>query len=395
MLKEEIQQLSKALHEETVANRRHIHAHPELSFKEVETAAFIKKKLANLEISYQAKANTGIVALLEGTLCPSDKVVALRADIDALPIEETNEVVYKSQNKRVMHACGHDAHTASLLAVAAILSRLKDRFAGTVKFIFQPAEERIPGGARRMIAEGALALPVPQAVIGQHVMPELPAGSVGFRSGNYMASSDELYITIKGKGGHGAMPHLNIDSVAIACQIITALQQLVSRKADPLVPTVLSFGKFIANGAANVIPDEVYLEGTFRTLDESWRQDAHQKIQQMVVTIAEAMGATCDFELKKGYPVLVNEETLTRTMRSHAEDFLGKDKVIDLDVWMAAEDFAYYGQVCPACFYRLGTGNKKKNIDSALHTSTFDVDEMALETGPALMAYLALKILDT
>jgi len=393
MLKEEIQHLAKELHEETIANRRYLHAHPELSFREKNTASYIKEKLDALGIPYDAKANNGIVAIIEGTLSPSEKTVALRADIDALPIQETNEVPYKSQNEGVMHACGHDVHTASLLSVINILLRLKDRFSGKVKCIFQPAEEKIPGGAQQMIKEGALKNPVPQVVIGQHTMPELPAGKVGFRPGNYMASSDELYMTIKGKGGHAAMPHLNVDPVPIMSQVISALQQLVSRKTNPLVPTVLSFGKVIADGVPNVIPDAVYLEGTFRTLDEQWRQQAHREIKRMTLSIVEGMGGTCDFELRKGYPVLTNEEKLTHAMRSRAEEYLGRDKVVDLDIWMASEDFAYYARELPACFYRLGTGTEAKGITSALHTSTFDADERALETGAGLMAYLAMKAL--
>ncbi len=391
MLKEEVQRLAKEFHEEAIANRRYLHAHPELSFREKNTAAFIKKKLNTWGVAYETKANNGILALIEGTLSPSEKTVALRADMDALPIQETNEVSYKSQSEGVMHACGHDVHTASLLSAISILLRLKDQFSGKIKCIFQPAEEKIPGGARQMIAEGALKDPAPHAVIGQHTMPELPAGKVGFRPGNYMASSDELYITINGKGGHGAMPHLSIDPVVIMSQVISSLQQLVSRKTNPLVPTVLSFGKVIADGAPNVIPDAVYLEGTFRTLDEQWRQQAHREIRKMTLSIVEGMEGGCDFELRKGYPVLTNEEKLTQNMRSYAEEYLGRDKVVDLDIWMASEDFAYYARELPACFYRLGTGNEAKGITSALHTSTFDVEERALETGAGLMAYLALK----
>lgn len=393
MLKDKIQQLAKEYLAETITNRRHLHAHPELSFAEEKTAGFVEEKLKELNISYERKAEHGVVAILKGTYSDSDGVIALRADMDALPIQEMNQVAYKSQQAGVMHACGHDVHTASLITVAKLLSTLKDSFSGTVKFIFQPAEERIPGGAHQMIKEGTLQHPSPQAVLGQHVMPELPAGKVGFRPGNYMASSDELYITVTGKGGHAAMPHLNIDPVVIACQIISALQQIVSRRTDPFVPAALSFGKIIAPGAANVIPDEVYMEGTFRTLDEQWRKQAHEEIRKMVFSLIEGRGAKCSFELKKGYPVLTNDQVLTTSMRLHAVEYLGQDNVVNLGPWMASEDFAYYSQVGPACFYRLGTGNKKKGIEAALHTSTFNVDEKALETGPGLMAYLTLKAL--
>jgi amidohydrolase len=242
-----------------------------------------------------------------------------------------------------------------------------------------------------MIKEGVLENPKPQAIIGQHVMPLIDAGKVGFRSGKYMASTDELYVTVKGKGGHGAQPQQNIDPVLITAHIITALQQVVSRAADPRLPTVLSFGKVIANGATNVIPNEVYLEGTFRTLDEDWRKEAHIRIKKMAEGIAESMGGTCEFNIVNGYPFLVNEEKLTANVRLAAEDYLGKENVLDLDIWMAAEDFAYYSQVADACFYRLGTRNEARGITSSVHTPTFDIEENALETSTGLMAYLALK----
>lgn len=393
MLKERIRQLASGLLEEATANRRHLHSHPELSYQEYQTAAFIEDRLHSLGIPYERMADTGIVALLQGGGGPSDKVVALRADIDALPIVELNEVPYRSQNQGVMHACGHDVHTASLLGVAGILSRMKDEFSGTVKFIFQPAEEVIPGGASLMIKAGVLENPRPHHILGQHVMPELPVGKVGFRSGRYMASNDEISITVKGKGGHGAMPHLGIDPVVIACHMVIALQQIVSRRANPLLPSVLTFGKMHANGASNVIPDEVKLEGTFRSLDETWRSAAHEKIKKMAISIAESMEGSCDIKIERGYPVLINEDKLTAASRGHAVDYLGEELVEDLDIWMAAEDFASYSQVADACFYRLGVRNENRGIVSGLHTATFDADEKALETGAGLMSYLALKTL--
>ncbi|MGZ3814911.1 MAG: M20 metallopeptidase family protein, partial [Mucilaginibacter sp.] len=320
MNKEQIQELSKNIFNEVVANRRHLHAHPELSFHEVETSAYVAKKLEELGIEYHKMADTGLVALIKGDK-PSDKVVALRADMDALPITEANDVAYKSQNIGVMHACGHDVHTSSLLGTAKILTELKSQFAGTVKLIFQPAEEKLPGGASIMIKEGVLENPKPQAVLGQHVMPLIDAGKVGFRAGKYMASTDELYVTVKGKGGHGAQPQQNIDPVIITAHILTALQTIISRSNDPKSPSVLSFGKVIANGATNVIPNEVYLEGTFRTMDEAWRNDAHKKMKKMAEGIAESMGGSCDFNIMRGYPFLINEEKLTASTRAHAEDY--------------------------------------------------------------------------
>ena len=390
MNKEKIQNLSQNIFDEVVANRRYLHTHPELSFNEVETSAFVAKKLDELGLTYERMADNGLVALIKGAK-PSDRVVALRADMDALPIMEANDVPYRSQNTGVMHACGHDAHTSSLLGTAKILTQLKDEFAGTVKLIFQPAEEKLPGGASLMIKEGVLENPKPQAGLGQHVMPLIDAGKVGFRAGKYMASTDELYVTVKGKGGHGAQPQQNIDPVMITAYMLTALQTIVSRSADPKSPSVLSFGKVIANGATNVIPNEVYLEGTFRTMDEAWRAEAHKKMKKIAEGVVESFGGTVDFNIVRGYPFLINEEKLTAATRAHAEEYLGKENVLDLDIWMAAEDFAYYSQVADACFYRLGTRNESRGITSSVHTPTFDVEEDAFKISTGLMAYLALK----
>jgi amidohydrolase len=390
MIKEKIQQLAKTIFDDVVANRRHIHANPELSFNEYKTSAFVAAQLDALGIPYQKMADTGLVALIKGAK-PSNKVIALRADMDALPITEANDVPYKSKNEGIMHACGHDVHTSSLLGTAKILTEMKADFAGTVKLIFQPAEERLPGGASIMIKEGVLENPKPAAILGQHVMPLIDAGKVGFRPGKYMASTDEIYVTVKGKGGHGAQPQQNIDPVIITAHMLVALQQIVSRFADPKLPTVLSFGKVIANGATNVIPNEVYLEGTFRTLDEKWRKEAHIKMKKLAEGLVESMGGTVDFNIVNGYPFLINEPELTNAAKKHAEDYLGKENVLDLDLWMAAEDFAYYSQVADACFYRLGIRNEERGITSSVHTPTFDIDEKALETGTGLMAYLALK----
>ncbi len=371
--------------------RRHIHANPELSFEEYNTKNYVLDLLKNIGVTnIEVKAKTGIVGLIKGKN-PSKKTIALRADLDALPIIEENDVIYKSKNVGVMHACGHDVHTASLLGAAKILIELKNEFEGTVKLIFQPGEEKIPGGASLMIADKALENPAPSAIFGQHVMPLIPVGKVGFKSGLYMASSDELFIKVIGKGGHGAMPHLNIDPVSIAAQIIVSLQQIVSRFAQPIIPTVLSFGKVIANGATNVIPNEVLIEGTFRTLDENWRTDAHSKMIKMATLIAESMGGKCEFEVRKGYPFLKNNEALTIKAKYAAIEFLGIENVVDLDTWMAAEDFAYYTQIMPACFYRLGTRNEALGLTSSVHTPTFDIDENALEIGSGLMAFLAIN----
>lgn len=389
-IKYKVQELAKAYFQETVHTRRFLHQHPELSFEEYQTSAFVKKRLDELGIGHQSVANTGVVAIIEGEL-PSDKVLALRADMDALPITEVENRSYRSKNEGVMHACGHDVHTASLLGVAKILQELRPVFGGRVKLIFQPGEERLPGGASLMIKEGVLEQPRPGGVIGQHVMPFIETGKVGFRSGKYMASCDELFMRVKGKGGHGAHPHQNIDPIVITAQIITAMQQIVSRQADPRIPTVLSWGKIIGEGATNVIPNEVYLEGTFRTFDEEWRAQAHVKMQKLAEGIAESFGADCEFEVRKGYPFLSNEPVLTGKTRSYAEDYLGTEHVVDLDLWPAAEDFSYYSQVADACFYRLGTGNAEKGISSPVHTPDFDIDEEALQVSIGLMSYITLR----
>jgi amidohydrolase len=391
MLLSLIQQQADTIHSSIISWRRHLHMHPELSFQEVKTQAYVMEQLTKIGITKMQKiADTGIVALIEGKN-PANRIVALRGDMDALPILEANEVEYKSKNEGVMHACGHDVHTSCLLGAAKILYDLRDEWEGTIKLLFQPGEEKLPGGASIMIKEGALINPNPQHIYGQHVMPLLPVGTVGFRSGLYMASTDELHVKVIGKGGHGAMPHLNIDPVLIAAHIITSLQQVVSRKANPIIPSVLSFGKVIANGATNVIPNEVYMEGTFRTLDETWRAQAHKEMQRIATSIAEGMGGRCEFEIRKGYPFLKNDPLATEHAKSAAVEYLGEDKVIDLDIWMAAEDFSYYSQEMPACFYRLGTRNEAKGITSSVHTPTFDIDEDALKIGAGLMAWIAVK----
>ena len=391
MLQDKIKSLAKAYKQEVIDNRRHLHAHPELSFKEFQTAAFVADKLREIGITeIESKATTGWSALIKGTN-PDKKVIALRADMDALPIVEANEVPYKSQSPGVMHACGHDAHTASLLGAAKILHEVRDQFEGTIKLIFQPGEEIIPGGASQMIKDKVLENPRPNAILGQHVMPLIPAGKVGFRSGLYMASTDELYLTITGKGGHGAMPETFIDPVLISAHLLVALQQIVSRVANPKIPSVLSFGRVEALGATNIIPNEVKIQGTFRTLDEAWRSKAHEKMRQIAEGIVEGMGGQLDFEIRKGYPFLKNNPELTARSLAAAQTYLGAENVLDLDIWMAAEDFAYFSQEIDGCFYRLGTRNEARGITSGVHTPTFDIEEEALEIGAGLMAWLAVS----
>ncbi len=395
MIKDKIKQLAQAYHTDVISMRRYLHENPELSFQEVETGKFVAHKLQEYHIPYiHGIADNGVVGLIEGRN-PHKKVVALRADMDALPIKEANDVPYKSKKDGIMHACGHDAHTSSLLGAAKILNELKEEFEGTIKLIFQPAEEKTPGGASIMIKEGVLENPKPVSIIGQHVHPPLEAGKVGLKGGIYMASSDELYLTIKGRGGHGAMPQECIDPILIAAHIITALQQVVSRNADPSVPTVLTLGKINSKGGAtNVIPDEVRIEGTFRTLNETWRTEAKRRMRKIAEGIAESMGGECIFTVEHGYPVLFNDEKLTHHIKQLMIEYAGAENVIDLPMRMTSEDFAYYSQEMPACFYRLGTGNKARNIVSGLHTDTFDIEESSLELSIGLLAWLAIKELE-
>lgn len=393
-LQEKIKSIAADNLDEIIKIRRHLHANPELSNQEYKTAEFITSTLRDLGLEVQTGIfKTGLVALIKGEN-PDKKVVALRADIDALPIQEKNELDYKSVNAGVMHACGHDVHTSSLIGAAKILIDLKEEFEGTVKLIFQPAEEKIPGGAKPMIEAGVLENPKPEFMYGQHVFPELEAGKIGMRSGKYMASADEINLTVIGKGGHGAIPYNLVDPVLIASQIVISLQQIVSRNAHFNIPTVLSFGRFVADGAYNVIPNEVTLKGTFRTFNEEWRADAHLKIEKMAKSIAQAAGGDCEVFIDKGYPFLVNDEALTERSFNYAKEYLGKDNVVELDLRMTAEDFAYFAQAMPSCFYRLGVKNDEKGINSGLHTSTFNVDESSLEIGMGMMAWFALSELN-
>lgn len=390
-IRHEILKKSKALFPEIVRIRREIHMNPELSFEEHGTAALIASLLKEWGISHRTGiAGTGVVGDITGS-DPDGRVVALRADMDALPISEQNDVEYRSLVPGRMHACGHDVHMAALLGAAHILHSLRGGFRGRVRLIFQPSEEKYPGGAKLMIREGVLSDPVPDAIFGQHVYPELDAGFVGMRPGNYMASTDEIYLTVKGLGGHAATPHLVVDPVLIASHIIIALQQIVSRHANPVTPTVISFGRVIANGRTNVIPDEVRIEGIMRTFDETWREEMKRKITRLATGLAGSMGGDCEVFIDPGYPVLYNNPELTKRVMDWASEYLGAGKVAALEMRTTAEDFAYYALEVPGCFFRLGTRNTEKGFTSNLHTSTFDVDESSLETGMGLMAWLAWR----
>ncbi|MDH5475407.1 MAG: M20 family metallopeptidase [Cyclobacteriaceae bacterium] len=393
-LLQKIKTLASDFSEDIINNRHHLHANPELSYQEYNTVKYVAEQLRSYGIEpTEGVAETGLTAIIEGHN-PSKKVIALRADLDALPIEEENDVPYKSKNKGVMHACGHDVHTSSLLGTAKILNSLKNEFEGTIKLIFQPGEEKNPGGASLMIKAGALENPSPSHIFGQHVMPLVPAGKIGFREGMYMASADEIYLTIKGQGGHSGSPHLLTDTVLIASHIVVALQQIISRNKSPELPSVLSFGKMEALGATNIIPNEVKIAGTFRAMNEVWRNEAHGLITRVAQGVAESMGATCEVNISKGYPYLENHPELTQRARKFATEYVGEENIVPLDLTMGAEDFSYYSQEIPACFYRLGTQNIAKGITSYVHTPTFNIDESALELGAGLMAWMAVSELD-
>jgi amidohydrolase len=390
-LKNKIKSLSKQYHQEIIDIRRQIHQNPELAFEEYNTAELVSKKLTEYGIDYQRGiAKTGVVGLIKGKN-PDSYVIGLRADMDALPILEANTHDFVSKNEGKMHACGHDAHTASLLGAAKILNELKDEFEGTVKLIFQPSEESFPGGAKAMIDEGVLKNPDVDMMIGQHVYPQLPAGEIGMKSGKYMASTDEIYLKVKGKGGHGALPEQNIDPVLIASHVVVALQQVVSRNALPSMPTVVSFGRFVAEGQTNIIPNEVNLDGILRTFDENWRKEAQEIIRKIATGVAQSMGGDCEVKIESGYPVVENDEKVTEKTRKYAMNYLDSAKVHELDYRLTAEDFAYFSQMVPSVFYRLGIRNERKGIVSGLHTNTFDIDEESLVNSIGTMSWVALN----
>ena len=387
MLEQKIKTLAKQYSDEFIAIRHHLHAHPELSYKEFETSKFVQSKLSSFGIPFEVKATTGVLGMIKGKN-PDSRVIALRADMDALPILEENEVDYKSLNPGIMHACGHDVHTSILLGAAKILNELKDEWEGTIKLLFQPGEERNPGGASFMIKDGVLENPRPQAIFGLHVHPGLDLGKLSFRKGRVMASADEIYITIRSKGGHAAAPHLTADTILVASQLIVSLQQVISRNNNPISPSVLSICSIQGGHTTNVIPSEVKMMGTFRAMDEAWRSKAHELIRNQAKGIAEATGAEIDLHIDIGYPTVDNDPALTETAWQLANTYMGKENVSETEMRMGAEDFGYYTQVIPGCFYRLGVRNKEKGIIHNVHTPQFNIDERAIEIGMGMMAWL-------
>lgn len=392
-VKQQIKNLAENIENEVLTIRRHLHANPELSFQEAETSKYICGKLDEYGIEYRSGiAEYGILGVIKGEK-PGGKKIALRADMDALPVVEENNLEFKSTNEGVMHACGHDIHSASLLGTAKILNQLKSEFAGTVLLIFQLGEERIPGGAKLMMEDGLFRDYTPELIIGQHVYPELPAGEVGMRPGAYMASADEIFITVKSTGGHAALPHNTVDTVLMASQIVVSLQQIVSRFIPTQIPSVLSFGNVVCDSVMNVIPETVELQGTFRIMDEEWRYKTHDKIRSIVNGIVDGMGGTCEIDIKIGFPSVYNNPELTNNSLATAREYLGSEKVHELDIRMTAEDFAFYAQKYPACFYRLGVGHTDGTKSGGLHSPSFLANEDSLKTGIQLMSYLAFEAL--
>lgn len=390
-----IKQYAELFFEDILQVRRHLHQYPELSFQEFKTSEYIKETLRKQNIRFDdGYVQTGIVGIIQG-VNPQKKLIALRADMDALPITEQNNVEYKSQYSGVMHACGHDVHTACVLGAARILNALKDQWEGTVILVFQPGEEKLPGGAKLMIEEGILEKYTITKMIGQHVFPTMETGNVGFRKGMYMASTDELYLTIYGKGGHAALPDSYNNPLILASRLLISLMDEFEKRRPKDFPSVLAFGKIEGAGATNVIPEFVKIEGTLRTLDESFRNTMHDFLENYSRDFIQSLGGNVLLEIKKGYPVLVNDHSFTEKCELAAAKYLGKEHVKQLELRMTAEDFAYYSQRIPVCFYRLGTGNKLKGIISNVHTGTFNVDEESLRIGMGLLAYLALNELNS
>lgn len=387
---EKIKNLAAKYADEFIEVRHHLHENPELSYQEFETSKFVQQRLASLGIPFEVKASTGVIGLIQGKN-PASRIIALRADMDALPILEENDVPYKSKQPGIMHACGHDVHTTCLLGAAKILNELKAEWEGTVKLIFQPGEEKNPGGASLLIKEGVLENPAPQKIFALHVHPGLPVGKYSFRGGMVMASADEIYITIKAKGGHAAAPQFTADTILIASQVVISLQQIVSRNNNPFNPTVLSITSFQGGNTTNVIPSEVKLMGTLRAMNEDWRFKAHELIIKQTKELVAAMGAEADVHIDVGYPFVLNDIALSAEAMKRAAEFAGNEHVEETELRMGAEDFAYYSHKIPGCFFRLGVGNEVKNITSNVHTPTFNIDEAAIEKGMGMMAWLAVS----
>lgn len=385
-----IKELSKNNSKEIVSIFNELHEYPELSFQEYNTSTRIIYYLNKFNIPYKRIGETSVLGIID--FPQKGKTIALRSDIDALPIEEDSKHEICSKSKGVMHACGHDFHMATLLGTAKILKTLEDKLSGRILLIFQAGEEMLPGGAKEIISSGILDEYKPEWIGAIHCDPDILVGKIGIKEGMYMASGDEVYITINGEGGHAALPHKTADTVLTAAEIIVALQQITSRYCPPQIPTVLTFGKIIGNGAVNIIPREVIIEGTFRTMNEEWRCKAKDLIKKISSSIAENHGASCDINIISGYPFLFNDIEYTSKIKNIAHEVIGEDNVINLDIRMTTEDFAYYSQNIKSTFFRVGVGSEK-DANSSLHTSKFIANKDGLFYSTTLLTYICNKFL--
>ncbi len=393
VIKETILIKSSDLKNEVIKLRRHLHKYPELSYKETETASFICNWLRKNGIEYRKGiAGTGIIGTIKGK-GEGKNIIAIRAEMDALPVTERNNTDFASINLGKMHACGHDAHMAMLMGTASLLNNLRDQFGGTVLLIFQPGEEKSPGGARLMIESGELNHPKPDMIIAQHILPELETGKVGYKSGRYMASCDEIYITVSGKGGHAALPGLSTDQIYIASNFVVRLKdQMLQLQTERGIPTVLGIGKISGDGATNVIPEIVEIAGTFRTFDEKWRAEALDLIKSIAKETEIEFGVKIKINIAEGYPVLINNNNLTEQAISFSSALLGKDKIETFDIRMSSDDFSFYSVLAPSLYYRIGIRKKGAEMKK-LHSADFDIDEEGLETGVANMTWLVYNFL--
>lgn len=385
------------LQSRVVEIRRHLHSIAELSFEEVETSAYIAGELKAAGISFESVAGTGLIAHIEGLregASGNNDAVVLRADIDALPIEELSDLPFKSKNRGVMHACGHDVHAAVLLATLLLLNSRRELFGGNILGLFQPGEELCPGGASLVLKEKPFDRWNIKAFIGEHVAAELFSGQLGLRAGQYMASSDEIRITVHGRGGHAALPHTTIDPITPAAQMLLSIKE-IAKGEDLPAPTVVAIGKVMAEGATNIIPSNVYMEGTMRTFNEAWRAEIKSRIRSIAADIATENGATVSVDIADGYPCVFNNEELTSKAQTILSSLWGEEHIEQLDLRMTAEDFGFYTELYPSLFYRLGVKHRDGSSCGLLHNANFNPDESGLSVGIASLSMLAIELLNS
>lgn len=389
---EQIEGFTEKIYEKVKSYREHLHIHPELSYKEYNTSKFVSDTLSKLGIENSFIGDTGVVALISGNHHEKNApCIALRADLDALPIQEENDVPYKSKIDGVMHACGHDVHTSILLGAAEIIHQNRNELNQPIKLIFQPGEEKNPGGATYIIRDGGLENPKVKKMVALHVFPDLECGHFGFREGLYMASCDELHMEVQGLGGHGALPDRTVNPIFMGSEFILAAKSYIDENTPDGVPSVINFGYFEAKGATNVVPDKAFVKGTFRTMDEEWRDKAKKQLLEIAARISEDYKGQVKLTISHGYPFLKNDIQLTHSIRDLAERNFGKDKVHHLPMRMTSEDFSYYSQLVPVCFFRLGVRNKEKEIVYGLHHPKFDIDSHSIKNGVQMFVSIAFS----